>query len=514
MGGAMSENSGQRREDRRPHPRSKAAPARRTSGTGREPRTRGASSARASSSTTRPRASSAARSTDVRSRAAGAAGGTPTATRSSGAARTASPARTSAATRTTSPQPQGQRSPKQPTKRTRRRSAPRPKTLAVAAAVLLVAVVGAFALRALLASGEPAAPAPEPSGPTEVHFVAVGDNLPEMKIAAYADAQAGETGDGDYDYRPVYAQVKPVIEAADLAYVNQETHLGGDDIGPRGYPSFNTTDQMADAIVDTGFDLVASASNHSYDWGYFGANDHSREVWNEQPVVFTGTATNKEEAAEIALIEKNDITFALLDYTYGVNGYEREDLPSYAVNFIDRDRIADDVARARELADVVLVAMHWGTENLMEADEYQTEYAQYLADLGVDVVLGSHPHVIGPMTWLEGEEGNRTLVAYSLGNFVVNHDAPSAKNQLEGMLSCDFVREEEDGEVSIENVVWTPLVMHTDGSTFAVYPLKDYTSELAAANPVLAELDDPIAWLRDTSAKVVNSLGDDFEIDA
>ena len=411
------------------------------------------------------------------------------------------------------PHPRGKATP------TRRARGPQrgksPKTQLVPVAIVLAAlfVVGcALGIRAAL---EPAPETPpEPKGPTEVHFVAVGDNLPEIKIAEYADAQAGEAGDGDYDYRPVYAQVKPIVEAADLAYVNQETHLGGDDIGPRGYPSFNTTDQMADAIVDTGFDLVASASNHSYDWGYFGANDHSREVWNKQPVVFTGTASSAEEAAEIALIEKNDITFALLSYTYGVNGYEREDLPDYAVNYIDRDRIADDVARAQELADVVLVAMHWGTENLMEADEYQTEYAQYLADLGVDVVLGSHPHVIGPMTWLEGKEGNRTLVAYSLGNFVVNHDSPSAKNQLEGMLSCDFVREEEDGEVSIENVVWTPLVMHTDGSTFAVYPLKDYTPELAAANPVLAELDDPITWLSDTSVQVVNSLGDDFEIDA
>ena len=515
----MSDNSGQRREDRRPHPRSKAVPARRTSGTGRDSRTRGASPARASSPTTRLRTSPAPRSTGARPRATGAVGGAPAATRTTGTARAASPARSSAGAlttslRKTSPQPQGRRSHKQPTKRSRSRNAPSSGTLFVAAAVLLVAVVGVFALKALFASGEPAAPTPEPKGPTEVHFVAVGDNLPEIKIAEYADAQAGETGDGDYDYRPIYAQVKPIVEAADLAYVNQETHLGGDDIGPRGYPSFNTTDQMADAIVDTGFDLVASASNHSYDWGYYGANDHSREVWNKQPVVFTGTASNEEEAAEIALIEKNDITFALLDYTYGVNGYEREDLPDYAVNFIDKDRIADDVARAQELADVVLVAMHWGTENLMEADEYQTEYAQYLADLGVDVVLGSHPHVIGPMTWLEGKEGNRTLVAYSLGNFVVNHDAPSAKNQLEGMLSCDFVREEEDGEVSIENVVWTPLVMHTDGSTFAVYPLKDYTDELAEKNPVLAELDDPIAWLSDTSVQVVNSLGDDFEIDA
>ena len=428
IGGVMAENGSQHREDRRPHPRGKATPTRRTRGPQR-----------------------------------------------------------------------GKRS----------------KTQLFPVAIVLVALFAVGCALGIRAALEPAPETPpEPQGPTEVHFVAVGDNLPEIKIAEYADAQAGETGDGDYDYRPVYAQVKPIIEEADLAYVNQETHLGGDDIGPRGYPSFNTTDQMADAIVDTGFDLVASASNHSYDWGYFGANDHSREVWNKQPVVFTGTASNAEEAAEIALIEKNDITFALLSYTYGVNGYEREDLPDYAVNYIDRDRIADDVARAQELADVVLVAMHWGTENLMEADEYQTEYAQYLADLGVDVVLGSHPHVIGPMTWLEGEGGNRTLVAYSLGNFVVNHDSPSAKNQLEGMLSCDFVREEEDGEVSIENVVWTPLVMHTDGNAFAVYPLKDYTDELAAANPVLAELDDPIAWLGDTSAQVVNSLGDDFKIDA
>lgn len=401
--------------------------------------------------------------------------------------------------------PRGHARPKQ---RTKTRALP---LVGVGAAVALVVVL-ALALHGVLSAPAPASE-PETAGPATVHFVAVGDNLPEIDIAAYADAQAGEVGDGDYDYRPVYAPVRDLVSSADLAYVNEETHLGGDDIGPKGYPSFNTTDQMADAIVDTGFDLVASATNHSYDWGAFGANEHSRAVWNAQPVAFTGTATSAEEAEKIVTVERNGITFALLDYTYGLNGYDRDDVPDYAVNFIDKDRIADDVARAREQADVVLVAMHWGTENLMEADDYQTEYAQYLADLGVDVVLGSHPHVIGPMTWLTGEGGNRTLVAYSLGNFVVNHDAPSPQNQLEGMLSCDFVRG-EGGDVSIENVTWTPLVMHTDGSAFAVYPLGDYMPELAAANPVLAGLDDPLAWLRDTSSQVVNSLGDDFEIDA
>ena len=372
-------------------------------------------------------------------------------------------------------------------------------------------VVGcALGIRAALAPAPETPPAPE--GPARVSFVAVGDNLPEIEMAAYADAQAGETGDGDYDYTPIYAPIRDYVQAADLAYVKQETHLGGDDIGPKGYPSFNTTDQMADAIVDTGFDLVGSASNHSYDWGYFGANDHSREVWNAQPVAFAGTASSAEEAEKIATVERGGITFALLDYTYGVNGYDQDDLPDYAVSFMDKDRIEADVTRAQEMADVVLVAMHWGTENLMEADETQREYAQYLADLGVDVVLGSHPHVIGPVTWLTGEGGNRTLVAYSLGNFTSNHEYTHIYNELEGMLSCDFVK--EDGEVRIENVVWTPLVMHTDGTSFAVYALKDYTPELAAAHTTLSAEEDPIGWLRQTSEDVVNSLGDDFPIDA
>ena len=376
---------------------------------------------------------------------------------------------------------------------------------------VLFAVGCALGIRAALAPAPETPPAPE--GPARVSFVAVGDNLPEIEIAAYADAQAGEVGDGDYDYSPIYAPIRDYVQAADLAYVKEETHLGGDDIGPKGYPSFNTTDQMADALVDTGFDLVGSASNHAYDWGAFGANDHSREVWNAQPVAFAGTASSAEEAEKIATVERNGITFALLDYTYGVNGYDQEDLPDYAVSFMDKDRIEADVKRAQEMADVVLVAMHWGTENLMEADETQRDYAQFLTDLGVDVVLGSHPHVIGPMTWLTGEGGNRTLVAYSLGNFTSNHEYTHIYNELEGMLSCDFVKE-GDGEVRIENVAWVPLVMHTDGTSFAVYALKDYTVELASAHPTLSAEKDPIAWLRQTSEDVVNSLGDDFPIDA
>ena len=133
--------------------------------------------------------------------------------------------------------------------------------------------------------------------------------------------------------------------------------------------------------------------------------------------------------------------------------------------------------------------------------------AQLLADLEVDVVLGSHPHVIGPLAWVEGASGNRTLVAYSLGNFLSNHEAPTMENELGGMLSCDFVR--EDGEVSIENIAWTPLVNHTEDGSFAVHALKDYTPELAARHALFADRDDPIGELERITESVI---GDEFAI--
>ncbi|MDO4289774.1 MAG: CapA family protein [Eggerthellaceae bacterium] len=393
--------------------------------------------------------------------------------------------------------------------RTARTAVPRVAILALAVVAVTVILVVVFTQCTLNRQSPDAEPVADAAANRRVSFVAVGDNLPEISIANWADSLAGEAGDGTYDYAPAYAPVKSYIEGADLAYVSQEVHLGGEDIGPRGWPSFNTTDSMADAIVSTGFDLVASASNHAYDWGTFGAIEHSRSIWDAQPVAFTGTATSAEQAAELALVERNGITFALLNYTYGVNGFSQADLPAYTVNLIDEDRIRADVAQAKEAADVVLVAMHWGTENLMEADEDQLRWAQLLADLEVDMVIGSHPHVIGPLAWVEGATGHRTLVAYSLGNFLSNHNSPAISNELEGMLTCDFVGN-EDGGVSVENAAWTPLVNHADADgSFGVYALRDYSEELAARHTLLGELDDPIGQLRDITHEVV---GEEFEI--
>lgn len=388
------------------------------------------------------------------------------------------------------------------------------KGIAIALLAVLVVIGGAWGIRGIIANIDSSSDS-EPVAPVDVSnrvtFVAVGDNLPDEDIGSYADDCAGKKGDGDYDYTPIYQYIKPLVEAADLAYMKQETHCGGDDIGPKGYPSFNTTDQMADAVIDTGFDLIGSASNHCYDWGYFGANKHSRELWASKEVAYTGTATSEEQAQQLAIVQRNGITFCLLDYTYGVNAYEEEDLPAGTTNFIDKDRITADVQRAKEVADVVLVAMHWGEENQTYASEYQMQYAKILTDLEVDVVLGSHPHVIGPVEWQTSASGHKTLIAYSLGNFLSNHETPDGDNQLEGMLSCTFIKDGEAGTISIEDVLWTPLVNHNVKGEYAVYPVSQYTAELAARNPVFGGKDiskegwskDPLTWLVEHTQKVV-----------
>ncbi len=346
-----------------------------------------------------------------------------------------------------------------------------------------------------------------------VSFVAVGDNIPNDVLGEFADAQAGSAGDGAYDYRPLFSAIKSRVSSADLAYIDQETHVGGDEIGPVGYPSFNTTDEMADAVVDAGFDFVASATNHSFDWGYYGAVEHSRSVWNELPVAFTGTATSWEEAEEIATLERDGITFALLNYTYGLNGFESGDIEGYYVNIIEEERILSDVERAKQQADVVIAAMHWGTEDVSDPDELELEYAQILADAGVDVVLGSHPHIIQPMTWLEGSQGTKTLVCYSLGNFIMQYEEQMPYKVLGGMLSCDFVRQRQGGDVSIENIEWVPLVYHGVEGEYSVWPLSDYPDAFAKRNEAYADVEDPKTWVLEETASIVNRYGDSFAIE-
>lgn len=319
---------------------------------------------------------------------------------------------------------------------------------------------------------------------TSISFVGVGDNLIHEMIYKEADAASGSENDGQYDFKGMYRHVKKDIQEADLAYIDQESIVGGDALGISGYPTFNSPEDLIEGVTDTGFDLINTANNHCLD-KYQDGIVFTAEAWGKQKgVIAAGTYTSQEDRDTIRTIKRKGVTFSFLAYTYGTNGIEAP--YDYTVAYFDEHKIREDVKKAKEMSDVVIVSAHWGDENVSAPTEFQTTYAKLFADLGVDVVIGEHPHVIQPVTWVEGSDGNKTLVVYSLGNFL--NGMLDVNNVLSGMIRFDFVQDAKSKKITIQNVKWDPLITHYTGDAndimnsrkdFAVYKLSDYTEELA-----------------------------------
>lgn len=312
-----------------------------------------------------------------------------------------------------------------------------------------------------------------------VALKAVGDNLIHETI--YLEALQS---DGTYDFSHLYANVANDIQASDIAFINQETIIGGSSLGIAGYPSFNTPTEMIQNLHDVGFNLLNLATNHSLDRGQQGIANTLLALRNNPTMIYDGIAESTLEYNTIPTFEKNGITFSFLAYTYGTNGIQAP--YSYSVSYFDEGQIRSDVATAKAISDVVIVSAHWGDENTFVPNSFQTYYAQLFADLEVDLVIGTHPHVIQPLEVLTGVNGNETLVAYSLGNFTGG--MLSTNNAISGMLELEFVKHPEREEITMENIVWTPLIIHFEGNQnnilaeryhYTTYKVADYTDALA-----------------------------------
>ncbi len=356
------------------------------------------------------------------------------------------------------------------------------------------------------------------TGNGRVTFCAVGDNVINEQLIDFADRNAGEEGDGAYDFSPLYSTISPAISSYDLAFINQETVMGGNEnFDFAGYPSFNSPDELAGDLVDAGWDMFNCNSNHTYDIGS-DAIYHEIELWKQYPdVAVAGMHETQEDAQTIRVIERNGIRIAFLSYNYGLNGRENSEVEDGSlVNFFTDEKLERDIPRAKAVSDVVVVSMHWGTEYTNEPDETQRLWGQKCADLGADVVIGTHTHFIQPMEWLEGADGGKTLVAWCLGDFASGYTWIDCI--LGGMMSCDFVRG-EDGEVAVENVKWTPTIEHMENGIYSVHFLKDYTEDMAARNELFSHenysnteeaLADPLGYVR---AKTSSVIGEAFPID-
>jgi poly-gamma-glutamate synthesis protein (capsule biosynthesis protein) len=342
----------------------------------------------------------------------------------------------------------------------------------------------------------------------KVSLCAVGDQLATDMSFPIADRYAGERGDGVYDFLPFYQEVAPVIQGYDLRYINQETVMAGRERGYSGYPVFNSPDNMAETIAAVGFNLVNFATNHTYDMGLSGI-ERSHEVWARFPqLLVAGSYLTQEDRECVQMIERNGMTFAFLAYTYGDNhyGYGTDNMPNayYSCQF-DYDLIEEDVVRAKAVADVVIVSMHWGNEYISEISSHQWEWAEFLADLEVDLVLGSHAHIMQAVKYVTGSGGNTIPVVFGLSDFVSGWTITDTI--LSGIFTCDFVRG-TNGSIKVENLVWYPTIEWSDGGDVYVRMLKDMDKDEIEDNTRTEDVWDDYNYLRSK----VNSVGMDIPV--
>lgn len=336
-------------------------------------------------------------------------------------------------------------------------------------------------------TGENGGAAGENGDAPELTLVMVGDILLHTPVA-----ESGRQEDGSYNFDAVFGEMREEIAGADLALVNQEVIIGGEELGVSGYPAFNAPYELGDALADAGFDVVLHATNHALDKGKKGVLN-CLAFWEEQypGMAVLGIHGSAEDQEEIYVYEQEGIRIAVLNYTYGTNGIALpKDMP-YAVDLLEREQAAEDLMKAGELADFVVVCPHWGTEYTLEATEEQKDWAQFFADNGADLVLGTHPHVIEPIEWVTSSDGSsETLVYYSLGNFVnwTSGTGAGVANRMVGGMARVKIGRDEDGVV-IKSYEAEPVVCHVEQGFggVRVYPLDSYTAELAQRNEIVSQ---------------------------
>ncbi|GIO27145.1 CapA family protein [Ornithinibacillus bavariensis] len=301
----------------------------------------------------------------------------------------------------------------------------------------------------------------------EITISAIGDIL--IHNSVYDDAR---NDDGGYDFKPMLERVKPFLSDTTITIANQETMIGGTELGLSSYPSFNSPIEVGDALKWAGIDVVTLANNHTLDRGE-AAIQNAIKHWETIDMMYTGAYKDEEDQKTIRIYDTEEgISVAFLSYTYGTNGIPVPIGKDYLVNLIDQKLIEMDIEEAKEKADVVIVSLHFGNEYERMPNQSQKDLVQFVADLGVDVVLGHHPHVLQPVDWVTGEQGNKTLVIYSLGNFLSGQN--EYYRQVGGIVKFTVTKTMENGEASVR--VHTPkflptYVKYNNWQDFEVIPM-------------------------------------------
>lgn len=290
----------------------------------------------------------------------------------------------------------------------------------------------------------------------KLSIIVTGDAL--LHAAVYEDAKyklKSKKQSFGYNFLPMLDTLKPIIKKYDLAFYNQETILGGTELVLSSYPTFNSPKEFGDNMLSLGFNLISLANNHTLDKGKKGI-ESSLKFWHDQEksldIAIAGSYLNALDRKKERIFKKNGITYALLAYTYGTNGIPLPKNEEFLVNVYNEEMIKKDVLAIRDKVDFLMVSMHWGDEYQFKPNKEQKRYAALLADLGVDLVIGTHPHVLQPI-----EKIKNTIVIYSLGNLISAQKGE--ERRVGALVAMDVKKDSKKNKIKIENLkvelLWT-----------------------------------------------------------
>ncbi|MCL4550016.1 MAG: CapA family protein [Bacteroidetes bacterium] len=286
---------------------------------------------------------------------------------------------------------------------------------------------------------------------TTVRISIVGDlmcHTPEMEFA--------KAGRDSFDFKPMFDSVKKYFSASDLTFGNLETTISGKEKKYSGYPLFNSPDAFLTAIKDAGFNVLFTANNHTLDRGTQGILRTLHKI-HENGMSAVGTYHSEQDRDSIRIFSVKGIKIAVLAYTYGLNGNYLPPNKKFMVSIIDTSLIRKNIASARKKsADIVMVYFHFGEEYQRKPNSYQKRITAYTEKYGVDIIIGSHPHVIQPIEFfpIAANKDSEGLIAYSLGNFISNQRWRYSDSGV--ILNIEIAKSKSTGETRISNVTFVP----------------------------------------------------------
>ncbi len=334
---------------------------------------------------------------------------------------------------------------------------------------------------------------------TKVTLVATGDNFMHESVI-----ESGKQADGTYNFDYIFKGISKYLDTADISILNQASVIGGNSLGVSGYPTFNSPEEICDAVLKAKFNVVLMASNRVNSMGAE-AIKSCINLWNQKApeIQVIGINKDKEDADNnIKIVEANGVKIAMLNYTYGLNAkLPTDDL--YLVDFlcavnestgeisesILSSKVLNDIKMAKEKADFVVVFPCWGDEYEYVANDTQKKFADEMVEAGANLIIGTHPHYLQNVEWIENSNGNKGLCYYSLGNLISSQNY--AGSMLGGLAKVNLVVENGEVKISNEGTGLVPIVtQYTYSGTGdladmeEVIPYSEYTEELASAHGI------------------------------